>query len=48
MDSSALGMILLLKEHADKLGGSIEVRGASGIVKKTLEIANFHTLFKIT
>ncbi|MCP4586899.1 STAS domain-containing protein [Pseudoalteromonas sp.] len=48
MDSSALGMALLLKEHAEKLGGTVEIRGASGVVQKTLEIANFHMMFKVS
>jgi len=41
MDSSALGMILLLKEHADKLGGRVVIVKPNASVLKILSIANF-------
>lgn len=41
MDSSALGMILLLKEHADKIGGNVVISHPNDAVLKTLQIANF-------
>lgn len=41
MDSSALGMILLLKEHADKLGGNVVISKPNESVHKILTIANF-------
>ncbi len=41
MDSSALGMILLLKEHADKLGGQVVISKPNESVHKILTIANF-------
>ena len=41
MDSSALGMILLLKEHADKLGGKVVISKPNESVLKILKIANF-------
>ena len=41
MDSSALGMILLLKEHADKIGGNVVISQPNDAVLKTLQIANF-------
>ncbi|MGH1462017.1 MAG: STAS domain-containing protein [Neptuniibacter sp.] len=41
MDSSALGMILLLKEHADKLGGRVVISRPNESVLKILTIANF-------
>lgn len=47
LDSSALGMLLMLR---DKLGGAakeITLAGAQGKVKQVLEIANFDKLFKI-
>lgn len=47
MDSSALGMILLLKEHAEKLSGSIVIRKPSPSVAKILDIAQFHKLMTI-
>lgn len=48
MDSSALGMILLLKEHAGTLGGDIKIVNASADIKNILEIANFDKLFSVS
>jgi len=47
MDSSALGMILLLKDHADNLGGQVIIKKPSDTVNKILEIAQFHRLVTI-
>lgn len=47
MDSSALGMILLLKDHAEKNGGRVEIEAANESVNKILEIAQFHKLLTI-
>lgn len=47
MDSSALGMILLLKDHAESIGGEIVISKPSEAVNKILEIAQFHRLIKI-
>ncbi|REL29768.1 STAS domain-containing protein [Thalassotalea euphylliae] len=47
MDSSALGMILLLKDHAEKLSGSVIIKQPNESVAKILEIAQFHRLLKI-
>ncbi len=44
VDSSALGMMLLLKEQVP----DVQIVGASPDVKKVLEIANFSSLFAIT
>lgn len=41
MDSSALGMVLLLKEHAEKKGGSVVICKPHPAVAKILKIANF-------
>lgn len=41
MDSSALGMILLLKEHAEKKGGTVVISKPNESVHKILTIANF-------
>ncbi|WP_027856648.1 STAS domain-containing protein [Marinobacterium jannaschii] len=41
MDSSALGMILLLKEHAEKIGGEVVLRKPNEAVRKILDIAKF-------
>lgn len=47
IDSSALGMLLLLREHAGNQGAEVVLRGPSPDVRNILEIANFHTLFTI-
>ena len=47
MDSSALGMILLLKDHAEKLSGNVVIKSPSESVAKILEIAQFHRLLTI-
>jgi len=47
MDSSALGMILLLKDHAEKIGGNVLINRPSEEVNKILEIAQFHRLMTI-
>jgi len=47
MDSSALGMILLLKDHADKLSGKVVISKPNDAVTKILEIAQFHRLMTI-
>ncbi|OMH32211.1 STAS domain-containing protein [Motiliproteus sp. MSK22-1] len=48
MDSSALGMLLLLKEHADKSSATINICHPQPMVRKVLEIANFNRFFKIS
>ena len=48
LDSSALGMLLMLR---DKLGGAnkeVALTGVRGNVKQVLDIANFGKLFKIS
>ncbi len=47
MDSSALGMILLLKDHVEKLKGEVVVSKPNESVKKILEIAQIHKLMTI-
>ena len=47
LDSSALGMLLLLREHAGGETSNIEISQASPEVKKILDVANFGKLFKI-
>ena len=48
MDSSALGMMLLLKEHAEKSQAeALTIRKPSPAILKILEIANFDKLLKI-
>ena len=47
MDSSALGMILLLKDHVDLYSGKLIISSPSDTVKKILEIAQFQRLMTI-
>ncbi len=47
LDSSALGMLLLLREKAEASGKSVTLSGLQGTVKQVLEIANFQRLFTI-
>ena len=47
MDSSALGMILLLKDHAEKLKGRVVIERPNQAVSKILEIAQFQHLMTI-
>ena len=47
MDSSALGMLLLLRERAGGDKADIEIQNCSQEIKKILTISNFHQLFKI-
>jgi anti-anti-sigma factor len=47
MDSSALGMILLLKDHAESCSGKVIISKPSDSVNKILEIAQFHRLLTI-
>ena len=47
MDSSALGMILLLKEHAEKFAAHVVISKPNDVVYKILEIAQFQKLMTI-
>lgn len=47
MDSSALGMILLLKDHVHLYSGSLIISKPSATVRKILEIAQFQRLMTI-
>jgi anti-anti-sigma factor len=47
MDSSALGMMLLLREHAQKNSGKVIIANCNTNIRKILEIANFERLFEI-
>lgn len=47
MDSAALGMLLLLREHAQQNGGRVTITNCRGQTYDVLQIANFHRLFKI-
>lgn len=46
LDSSALGMLLLVRERCQQAKGSPpSIANAKGVVKKVLEVANFQKLF---
>lgn len=47
LDSSALGMLLLLKEHAETMGSSVLIRNPNQDILDILNIASFDKLFKI-
>jgi HptB-dependent secretion and biofilm anti anti-sigma factor len=47
LDSSALGMLLLLREKAEAMGKSVALSGLRGTVKQVLDIANFGKLFSV-
>ena len=47
MDSSALGMLLLLREHAKCHGGSVFIDQPSKQIDNILKVANFEQLFTI-
>lgn len=47
MDSSALGMLLLLRDWATKRGGQVTLQRPQALVRKILSIANFERIFSI-
>ncbi len=47
LDSSALGMLLLLRDHAGGDTSNIELKNCNEDIKKILTISNFEQLFKI-
>lgn len=47
MDSSALGMLLMLREYAGGEKAEVEIANASGEIKSILNISNFGKLFSI-
>ena len=47
LDSSALGMLLLLKERADARGLPITLLNCTGVVREILDVANFGTMFTL-
>lgn len=47
MDSSALGMLLLLREHVQGDRGRVRIVNCNPEIRKILEIANFDKLFEI-
>lgn len=47
LDSSALGMLLVLRDKVAGDKGAVVIKGARAEVKKILEIANFDKLFTL-
>jgi len=47
LDSSALGMLLLLRDHANASSAKVEIVNCSPDVRKILAISNFEQLFAI-
>jgi len=47
LDSSALGMLLLLREKAEASGKQVVLSGLKGTVKQVLDVANFGKLFTV-
>ncbi|MCO7226113.1 STAS domain-containing protein [Pleionea sp. CnH1-48] len=47
LDSSALGMLLLLRDYAGGTNGTISLRNCNTEIKKILAISNFEQLFTI-
>jgi len=47
IDSSALGSLLLLRQHAEKSARTITIIECQPAVMKTLTVANFHRIFDI-
>lgn len=47
LDSSALGMLLMLRDRARGAAREVTLAGCRGAVKQVLDIANFGRLFRI-
>jgi HptB-dependent secretion and biofilm anti anti-sigma factor len=48
LDSSALGMLLMLRDKLGGVGKEVALTGVRGNVKQVLDIANFGKLFQIS
>jgi anti-anti-sigma factor len=47
IDSAGLGMLLIVKDEADKAHRSLVLRSPSGQVKRMFEVTKFDTLFTV-
>lgn len=47
LDSSALGLMLLMKEKAASAGKAVQIKGARGTVLQVLEVAKFDHIFDV-
>lgn len=48
LDSSALGMLLLLREKAQNANLTVSLINCTGLVQQVLDVANFQRLFSIS
>jgi anti-anti-sigma factor len=48
LDSSALGMLLLLREKAHSANLKVSLTNCTGLVQQVLDVANFQRLFTIS
>ena len=48
LDSAALGMLLMLREKAEKLGKKVVLADCQGSVRQLLDVAHFGRLFEIS
>lgn len=48
LDSSALGMLLMLRDKARAAGCALQLANCSAPVRQVIEVANFQKLFVIT
>lgn len=47
IDSSALGMLMLLRERAGKANKTVSLATSAGVVEQVLNVANFNKIFSI-
>jgi len=47
MDSSAMGMLLQLREYSDRAAGGVSLANGNEGIKEILRIANFDKLFNV-
>ena len=47
IDSAGLGMLLMIRELIEIKGGGVSIRGATGQVRKALDLAKFQELINI-
>ncbi len=47
LDSSALGMMLMLRTHAKHRADDITITNCNQTIRKLLELAQFHKLFRM-
>ena len=47
IDSAGLGMLLIVRDEADKAGRDLVLRGPRGQVKRMFDVTKFDTLFTV-